>query len=103
MDTPIKKPTHIVVEVFERDLGETRLCYGEDEAIEAANEMLDEHIKLCCGDSDDDDDEGYDKEEYEDDEDDDFDYQRASKTCSNAWCNYGDEHWDAYIIELKGE
>lgn len=98
MDTPIKNPTHIVVEVFERDLCETRLCFSEDEAIEAANEMLDEHIKLCR--DDDDDDEDYGEEEYDDD-DDDFDFQRASKTRSNAWCNYDDEHWDAYIIELK--
>ena len=82
MDTPIKKPTHIVVEVFERDLCETRLCFSEDEAIEAANEMLDEYIKLRRA-------------------DDDFDFERASKDCSNAWCNYDDEHWDAYIIELK--
>ena len=100
MDTPVKVPTHIVVEVFERDLSETRLCYSEDEAIEAANEMLDDYIKLRCGDSDDDKEEGYDEEEYDDDEDD-FDCQHASKTCSNAWCNYGDEHWDAYIIDLK--
>lgn len=113
MNAPVKVPTHIVVEVFERDMGAKKLCYSEEEAIDAANEMLKEHLKLMgysgntcgvnkpgeCEPTDIEDDE-YDECD-EDDEDDDFDYACASKSNSNAWCNYDDEHWDAYIIELK--
>ena len=90
MNAPVKVPTHIVVEVFERDVGAKKLCYSKEEAIEAANEMLEEHIKSIgrfC--------------DYETGEDEWDYYVRASRSCSNPWCNYGDMNWDAYIIELE--
>jgi hypothetical protein len=90
MDTPIKKPTHIVIEVCGRGLGKTRLCYSAEEAIDIANEMLEEHIKsVGCFHG------------YETGEDEWSYYVRASSTHFNPWCNYANMKWDAYIIDLK--
>lgn len=78
----------MVVEVTDREIGAIFLCDTLDEAVEAANNLLEKHIKSI----------GY-MDAYEDQDGEDDEWQRAAADKMFAWCNWR-QNWDAHIIEL---
>lgn len=82
-NTPTSR--YYVVETWDRELQSVTECLSLDEAISAANILLNEHLK----------DVGH-GDEVEVEYDETSDWCRASTEKLNAWCNYQGE-WDAFI------
>ena len=79
----------IVIEMYERDVVGITECDSIEEAINMANELLEWHMEAI----------DY-TQEFEDREYEDYEWGFATKDCLNAWCNLGNDNWDAHIVEF---
>jgi len=90
----------LVIEVCERELGKILQLPTEEAAFEQANELLKKHAKNI----------GYEDEFAElekelaadpDADEGSCEVQVAHKGRTGAWCNWHDEHWDAFVIQME--
>lgn len=87
----------IVIEVYDRSISSVTPCNTKEEAIETANELL----KIHCNTT------GYGDRLEETVQEAQAngtepgwgDFRFASTDNDNAWCNYGNCDWDAFIVE----
>lgn len=87
--TATTSPRFFVIETWDRELQSVTECLSLDEAICAANILLNEHLK----------DVGH-GDEVEVEYNETSDWCRASAEKLNAWCNYQGD-WDAYIKKYE--
>lgn len=78
----------LVIEMYERDICSITLCGTMDEAVDTANELLKAHMKECNR-----------ADEFGSGEDKGAEWQCASESNLNAWCNYRG-NWDAHIVQF---
>lgn len=77
----------VVVEIWDREVVSTTECDTMEEAVEAANELLENHVKTI-----------HHLEEFKDGEGKGSEWELATGSNQNAWCNWRG-NWDAHIIE----
>ena len=78
----------LVIEMYERDICSVTLCDTMDEAVDTANELLEARMNECRR-----------TDDFESGEDEESEWQRASESNLNAWCNYSG-NWDAHIVQF---
>lgn len=88
----------VVIEIYDRSISSVTPCDTMAEAIETANDLLKTHCNQT----------GYGDELEETVEEakekevkpGGVYFAFAFESNSNAWCNYGDRDWDAFIVEF---
>lgn len=88
----------VVIEICDRSLCSVTPCDSMEDAISAANDLLKTHCNQT----------GYGDELEEAVQEAEsagcipggVEFRLASADNDNAWCNYGDRDWDAFIVEF---
>jgi len=85
--------SHVITTIYEREAQVAIPCATFEIACEKVNEFLKNYIIT----------EGFlDEDEFEKGIDEGDMWQKASSSEWCAWCNYGDNHWDAHVILCIG-